>query len=170
MRAAAGRGRRRHNRRVEIRDARDEDVEAIVGIGRATWPATYGFAGADYVRNGLQTWWSAEAIERSLRDTTVLVADDGSGLIGIGNIDLRQSVPIIWKLYVVPNSQGSGAGKALMAALLARAPGRPVRLEYVDGNDRAARFYAGQGFTELRREPGERPGWPETVWMEHPAA
>ena len=48
------------------------------------------------------------------------------------------------------------------------AAGRPVRLEYVDGNARAARFYARQGFTEIRREPGEEPGWPDTVWVEKP--
>lgn len=155
------------NQGVEIRDATEDDIDAIIGIGHRTWPSAYGFAGDEYVRSGLATWWSTAAIERSLRDTTVLVAAEGPELVGIGNIDLRGDVPIIWKLYVVPESQGTGAGKALMAALLGRAPGRPVRLEYVDGNDRAARFYERRGFTELRREPGEREGWPETVWMEH---
>jgi len=43
-----------------------------------------------------------------------------------------------------------------------------VRLEYVDGNDRAERFYARHGFAELRREPGEQPGWPDIVWAERP--
>jgi GNAT superfamily N-acetyltransferase len=152
---------------MEIRDAVAGDIDAIVRIGHRTWPPTYGFAGDEYVRNGLDTWWSVPAIERSLRDTTVLVTADGPNLVGIGNIDLRGEVPIIWKLYVLPETQGTGAGKALMAGLLSRAPGRPVRLEYVDGNERAAQFYVRQGFTELRREAGERPGWPDTVWMEH---
>ena len=153
---------------MEIRTAGRPDIDAIKDIGERTWPAAYGFAGHEYVRNGLDTWWSAEAIERSLRDTTVLVADTGDGLLGVGNIDLRLEVPVIWKLYVVPEAQGTGAGTALIAALLERAPGRAVRLEYVDGNDRAAQFYRRRGFAELRREPAERPGWPETVWMEHP--
>jgi GNAT superfamily N-acetyltransferase len=155
---------------MEIRTAGRPDIDAIKDIGERTWPATYGFAGHGYVRNGLDTWWSAEAIERSLRDTTVLVADTGDGLLGVGNIDLRLEVPVIWKLYVVPEAQGTGAGTALIAALLERAPGRAVRLEYVDGNDRAAQFYRRRGFAELRREPAERPGWPETVWMEHPGS
>jgi GNAT superfamily N-acetyltransferase len=157
----------RQNRSVKIRDAGPGDIDAIIEIGHRTWPATYGFAGDAYVRDGLATWWSAEAIERSLRDTTVLVAAAGDGLLGVGNIDLRGETPIIWKLYVVPESQGTGAGSALIAALLDRAPGRPVRLEYVDGNDRAAGFYRRRGFTELRREPGGQPGWPDTVWLEH---
>ncbi|GIF21883.1 GNAT superfamily N-acetyltransferase [Actinoplanes tereljensis] len=154
---------------MRIRDAGDGDVEAIVDIGHRTWPATYAFAGHDYVRNGLDTWWSAAAVARSLRDTTVLVAEDDGVLAGVGNIDLRGDVPIIWKLYVLPETQGTGAGSALMACLLSRAPGRAVRLEYVDGNARAARFYAGRGFTELRREPGEQAGWPEIVWLERQA-
>ncbi|MFF5295851.1 GNAT family N-acetyltransferase [Paractinoplanes globisporus] len=152
---------------MRIRDAAPADIDAIIEIGHRTWPATYGFAGDEYVRNGLDTWWSTEATERTLRDTTVLVAEAESGLIGIGNIDLRGDVPIIWKLYVLPGAQGTGAGTALIEALLAKAPGLPVRLEYVDGNANAARFYQRRGFTELSREPGERPGWPETVWMEH---
>jgi GNAT superfamily N-acetyltransferase len=154
---------------VRIRDAVPGDIDAIIEIGHRTWPATYGFAGDEYVRNGLATWWSTEAIERSLRDTTVLVAATDDGLLGVGNIDLRGETPVIWKLNLLPGTQGSGAGTALITALLERAPGRRVRLEYVDGNYRAAGFYKRRGFTELRREPGERPGWPETVWMEHPA-
>ncbi|GIE98460.1 GNAT family N-acetyltransferase [Paractinoplanes rishiriensis] len=153
---------------MRIRDASAGDVEAIVAIGQRTWPATYAFAGPDFIADGLATWWSAAAIERSLRDTTMLVADGGEGLLGVGNIDLRGPAPIIWKLYVVPESQGTGAGSALIAELLARAPGRAVRLEYTDGNERAARFYASRGFTELRRDPPEQAGWPEIVWMERP--
>ncbi|GAA1634449.1 hypothetical protein J3R03_000586 [Actinoplanes couchii] len=41
-----------------------------------------------------------------------------------------------------------------------------MRLEHLDGNDRAARFYAAHGFTELCREPSEQPDWPDTVWLE----
>jgi GNAT superfamily N-acetyltransferase len=151
---------------MQIRGARLDDVDAIVEIGSRAWPQTYAFAGADFIADGLARWWSRAAIERSLHDTTVLVADAGDRLIGVGNIDLRGAVPIIWKLYVVPEAQGTGAGTALMAELLAAAPGRPVRLEYTDGNHRAATFYSARGFTELRREPDEHPGWPDTVWME----
>ena len=125
---------------MHVRKAERVDVDGIVAIGRQTWPLTYSFAGAEYIEDGLARWWSAEAIEQSLHDTTVLVAGDDDGLRGMGNIDLRGEFPIIWKLYVLPDAQGTGVGSQLMAALLDRAPGRPVRLRYVDGNDRAARF------------------------------
>lgn len=153
---------------AEIRPATASDVAAIEEIGHKTWPATYSFAGDEYIAAGLAAYWSREAVLRSLADTAVLVAVDSDEVIGVGNIDLRGDVPIIWKLYVLPHLQGSGVGSALLTELLSRAPAgtESVRLEYVDGNERAAAFYAAKGFTELRREPGERPGWPETVWVE----
>jgi GNAT superfamily N-acetyltransferase len=153
---------------IEIRPAVEDDVAAMEEIGRVTWPATYSFAGADYIGDGLARWWSRAALLDSMRDTTVLVAVDGGDVIGMGNIDLRGEVPVIWKLYVLPRAQGAGVGSALLTALLGEVPdGGRARLEYVDGNERAAAFYAARGFAELHREPGERPGWPESVWMEY---
>ena len=157
---------------VQVRQACRDDVAAIQAIGRTTWPTTYAFAGEDYIVHGLAMWWSVEALLHSLEVTTCLVADDGDGLVGMGNIDLRSEVPTMWRLYVLPEVQGTGVGSALMTALIARVPpGTPrVRLEYADGNDRTARFYASKQFTEIRREPGERPGWPVTVWVERTLA
>ncbi|WP_127501161.1 GNAT family N-acetyltransferase [Actinoplanes solisilvae] len=135
-------------------------------MGHQTWPQTYAFAGPAYIEHGLATWWSPEAVERSLHATTVLIAEDGTRPLGTGNIDLRGHVAIIWKLYVVPEAQGTGTGSALLTELVGQAPDLPVRLEYTDGNHRAARFYAAHGFAEVAREPAGRPGWPDTVWLE----
>jgi ribosomal protein S18 acetylase RimI-like enzyme len=154
---------------MRIRPATTADIPAIITIGHQTWPQTYAFAGPDYITHGLATWWSDEAVERSLHTTTVLLAENDNGPLGTGNIDLRQATATIWKLYVIPEAQGTGAGTALITELLHHAAGAPVRLEYTDGNTRAARFYATHGFTELRREPSPHPGWPDTVWLERPA-
>nr|WP_221377480.1 GNAT family N-acetyltransferase [Actinoplanes polyasparticus] len=152
---------------MKIREATAADIPAIMDIGHQTWPPTYAFAGEDYIAHGLATWWSEKAVERSLQRTTVLIAEHRDGPVGTGNISLHAPVAIIWKLYVVPEAQGTGAGSALLQELVRRADGAPVRLEYTGGNHRAARFYAAHGFTELRRDPGDQPGWPDTVWLEH---
>lgn len=151
---------------VTIRPAEPDDVPAIRSVGERTWPTTYGFAGDDYVAHGLATWWSDAALLQSLADTELLVAERDGEILGVGNIDVRGEAPVIWKLYVVPEAQGTGAGSALLSALLDRVRGRAaeVRLEYVDGNERAAAFYAAHGFLETRREADEHPGWPDTVW------
>ncbi|MEV4351623.1 GNAT family N-acetyltransferase [Actinoplanes sp. NPDC049596] len=150
---------------MHIRPAAPADIPAIVTVGHKTWPRTYAFAGPDYIRHGLDTWWSPQAVERSLTTTSVLIADHHGAIVGTGNLDLRGDTPTIWKLYVLPEAQGAGAGHALLTALLELAGGRPVQLEYTDGNHRAARFYTAHGFRELRRTPGEQPGWPDTVWL-----
>lgn len=152
-----------------IRSATSDDVEAIRNVGLITWPATYAFAGQEYVDQGLARWWSVEAIGGSLHVTNTYVAEVDGVLVGMGNIDLRPELPTIWKLYVVPGYHGRGIGKMLMTRLLRDAPSGSagVVLEYIDGNDRAASFYRGQGFTELRREDGDVAGWPQTVWMIH---
>lgn len=153
---------------MHVRLARHEDVESIRSVGLRTWPSTYAFAGEEYIAHGLRTWWSLEALHRSLETTTCLVAEHGGELVGLGNIDLRGETPIIWKLYVVPEAQGSGVGSALMDGLLAcvRAGPTSVRLEYLAGNDRAARFYAAKQFNEVGRDPSENSGWPELVWVQ----
>jgi len=152
---------------VKVREAGAADVEAIRAMGQACWPDTYAFAGQDYIEHGLASWWSVEATERSLQDTAVVVAVEAGRIVGMGNVDLRGESPTIWKLYVLAETRGTGVGTALLDALLERIPDSAdgVRLEYADGNDRAARFYARRGFVETGREPGERSGWPDTVWV-----
>lgn len=53
-----------------VRPAELADVAAICAIGQAAWPSTYAFAGQEYVDHGLATWWSPEAVTRSLATTT----------------------------------------------------------------------------------------------------
>ncbi len=151
---------------LEVRAATAADAPAIEHVGRETWPSTYAFAGEHYIAHGLESWWSEAAVLRGIETTRTFVAEIGGEVIGMGNIDLRREQPVIWKLYVLPGHQGSGAGHALMERLLAEAPlGSEVLLEYTDGNVRAAGFYLRHGFVELRRAASEVSGWPHQVWM-----
>lgn len=153
---------------VDVRPAIADDAAAIQRVGRETWPSTYGFAGEEYVAHGLATWWSQEAVLRGIDATQTFVAEVDGQVIAMGNIDLRPKRPVIWKLYVMPERQGSGAGHALMTRLLDEAPrGSDVLLEYTDGNTRAAAFYRRHGFVELRRDAPESDDWPAQVWMVH---
>jgi GNAT superfamily N-acetyltransferase len=151
-----------------VRPATEADVDEICEIGRATWPPTYAFAGQDYVAHGLATWWSADAVERGLVTTTTLVAESDGRVVGMGNVDLRPDVPVIWKLYVHPDYQGQGFGSDLLNGLVASVPAarKTVAIEYIEGNVRAASVYASRGFVEVRRDPADRPHWPKQVWAE----
>jgi GNAT superfamily N-acetyltransferase len=113
---------------ITVRRATAEDAAAIKHVGEAAWPATYAFAGEEYVAHGLASWWSDEAVLRGLRTTDTFVAERDGVVIGMGNIDLRGERPVIWKLYVLPSHHGAGAGHALMEALLDQAPRTPTAL------------------------------------------
>lgn len=151
-----------------VRRANSDDVEGICRVGREAWPATYSFAGHEYIEHGLATWWSAEAVERSLATTSTFVAVHEGEVVGTGNVDLRPVVPVIWKLYVDPSHQGGGVGGALLNALVHEVPleRRTVAIEFLEGNERAAAIYARRGFVEVRRDPADRPDWPCQVWAE----
>ncbi len=159
---------------LTYRPATPGDVDAIRRVGHATWPATYAFAGEDYVRDGLERWWSREAMLESMERTVWMVAeecdDEGCLVVGIGNLDLRPDPPLVAGIYVRPDRQNDRIGERIMSELVALVPPEhaAVRLEFVEGNDRAAGFCARQGFSEVHRETGSKPGWPESVWLERP--
>lgn len=152
---------------VVVRPAHGGDADAVRQVGLDAWPETYAFAGATFVAEGLERWWSPEAVRRGLATTTTLVAEVDGEVVGTGNRDVRGDVPVIWKLYVRPEHQGRGVGGALLRSLLDLHPDEPLELEHVDGNERAAALYARHGFTEVRREPvpGHPAAWPVSVWL-----
>jgi GNAT superfamily N-acetyltransferase len=154
---------------VTVRKATDADLAAIADVGRRTWPATYEpFTGPDYVARGLARWWSEDALRRGL-ERTVVAADASGAVIGMASFAADGDVLILWKLYVLPEAQGTGAGTALLHRVITDASGHyaAVRLEYLDGNDHAAGFYERNGFTFLKGE-SDPDGGPDAMWMERP--
>jgi ribosomal protein S18 acetylase RimI-like enzyme len=89
--------------------------------------------------------------------------------VGTATVGELDGVPVLWKIYVRPDDQGGGVGSALLEAVLADLPAGRLRLEYVEGNERAAAFYRARGFRELRRDAPEEPGRPGQIWMERAA-
>jgi ribosomal protein S18 acetylase RimI-like enzyme len=145
---------------VTVRRATAEDVEAVRAVGHATWPSTYGpIRGEQYVRDGLARWWSTDAVRRSIDGAArTYVAEDTDGVIvGCSVVGERDGGPFVHKLYVVPDAQRSGAGRALLDAVVDDLPDDAVavQLDHAEGNDRAHAFYERQGFVEVRRHGPE---------------
>lgn len=150
-----------------VREAHLDDLDAVLAVGHRTWPVTYEpIAGTDYVAMGLAKWWTAEATLPALRSGRVLVAEVGGQVIGMASSGPLEGRLVLWKLYVLPQFQGHGAGSALMDAVLERAARTydEIRLAYLDGNAQAAGFYRSKGFVELDREVAGH-GIPDSVWM-----
>jgi GNAT superfamily N-acetyltransferase len=154
---------------IEVRAAVDEDLDAVVMVGHQTWPAAYTeLAGADYVERGLATWWTPESTLAGIRAGRVSVAERDGRIVGMAGTGPGDGWLILWKLYVLPEEQGHGAGTALLDRVIreAEAAGeRAVRLEHLAGNTSAEAFYRARGFLEIGREP-DADGGPDSVWME----
>ena len=122
---------------IRIRPARVDDAAAIGRIHVETWQATYaGVLPAEYLASLNEVrraaWWSNE-IRRPSEAGNILVAeDDEAGVVGFGSCGGARRVPPAWlaqstarvgevyTLYVAPDFQNRGIGRALLAALFAR--------------------------------------------------
>ena len=153
---------------THVRQARDADVDGIVTVGHVTWPSTYlELAGAEYVTAGLARWWTPDGIAHAIEAGQVLVAELDGRVVGVAMFSVDGSVVDLWKLYVMPDCQGSGVGAQLLQAVI-DGPAREaatVRLAHKKGNTRARTFYEQWGFLETHRTPDDL-GGPDNVWME----
>lgn len=153
---------------VTVRVATAADLDAVIDIGTTTWWATYPpIAGDDYVVRGIATWWTPESTRPGLEAGRVRIAEHGDRPIGMASYSTSGAVIDLWKLYVLPEAQGTGAGSALLASVVAAAEAEhtTIRLAHKDGNTRARAFYERKGFVETGRSPDEI-GGPDNVWME----
>ncbi|MER7250099.1 GNAT family N-acetyltransferase [Kribbella sp. NPDC000426] len=152
---------------IAVRRAELSDVDAIRQIGLTTWPVAYaGLVSDAFMTDGLAEWWSVEAVERGISKGITLVASDGVELLGMVGLGREEDSWVMWKLYVLPDQQRKGVGKALLDAAIAALPdGTPeLFLDVLVANEQAIGFYRSQGFTEAKRTPNRDLGV-DLMWM-----
>lgn len=155
---------------MRVREATTADLDAVIHVGVTTWRATYPpITGEAYVEKGIARWWAPEAVIPGIEDGRVLVAEDGDRVVGMAAYTPFEDHVMLWKLYVLPDAQGSGAGGALLTEVIARAGDLPVRLTHLAGNDRAHAVYERLDFVQTDKVTSPIDGGPEEIVMERPA-
>lgn len=153
---------------IAIRTATGDDLEAVLRVGRETWPATYEpIAGADYVAMGLAKWWTTDAVIPAIRVGRTLIADDDGAVLGMASYGTQEDQLVLWKLYILPDHQGRGIGRRLLDEVVARGAQlghAELHVSYLDGNEQAGRFYERNGFRFVNRETGGS-GLPDQIWL-----
>jgi ribosomal protein S18 acetylase RimI-like enzyme len=147
---------------VHVRPATRDDAAAIVSLGSVVVPATYAPLSPAYAEWCLERWWSAGSVEGALATIPHWVAEQDGEVVGVTNLGEMDGQPVMWKLYVHPGAHGRGLGTALLDAVLDAADGS-MAVEYLHGNERAARFYRSRDFEEVRRTTIER--FPDLKWV-----
>jgi ribosomal protein S18 acetylase RimI-like enzyme len=152
---------------IRVRRAALADAEAVREVGVKTWPVAYdGLASPEFVVDGLAAWWSPEAVERGITKGITLVALDEDQVVGMVGLGREGEFWVMWKLYVLPEYQGRGVGKALLDGAIAALPdGTPeLLLDVLVTNEPAIRFYRKHGFGDPERTPDRDLG-DELRWM-----
>ncbi|MFC9695031.1 GNAT family N-acetyltransferase [Kribbella sp. NPDC056951] len=152
---------------IAVRRAVAEDVDAVRQIGLTTWPVAYaGLASEEFITDGLAQWWSPEVVERGIRTGLTLVAEENGVLVGMTGLGQEEGFWVMWKLYVLPDQQGRGVGKALLDAAVAALPAgtSELLLDVLVDNTKAIGFYEAYGFGEPLRTPTRDLG-DELKWM-----
>ena len=152
---------------IEVRRAELSEVDAVRQIGVTTWPVAYaGLASEEFITDGIAQWWSAEVVEWGIRNGITLVAAEGDHLVGMVGLGREDDNWVMWKLYVLPEHQGKGIGKALLDAAIAALPEGTTELllDVLVTNEKAIGFYRAHGFTEARATPDRDLGV-DLMWM-----
>jgi ribosomal protein S18 acetylase RimI-like enzyme len=152
---------------IRVRRAWPGDADAVREVGLKTWPVAYkSLASPEFIVDGLAAWWSPEAVDRGIRQGITLIALDDEKVVGMVGLGQEEGFWVMWKLYVLPQYQGKGVGKALLDGAIAALPAgtEQLLLDVLITNEPAIGFYRKHGFGTPRTTPARDLG-DELMWM-----
>lgn len=140
---------------VRVRSARVEDAAEMARVNVRAWRETYRGVMGDHVLDdpGLpaarERFWTAMLSDDRYSANRVAVAERDGEMIGIAMAGPSRSSESQWStqlyvLYVLAAEHGTGAGSALLDAVVG--PHDPAALWVADPNPRAQAFYRKHGF------------------------
>ncbi len=140
-----------------IRKATDKDFSTIQHIAQTTWPVAYSdIISAAQLTYMLELMYSSSSLEKQITDGHQFYLFEIEGVpIGFASVsDEGNTIFKLNKLYVLPNIQKTGAGKALLLKVIEHAKnndGKQLILQ-VNKVNKATNFYLKHGFTILEEK------------------
>jgi ribosomal protein S18 acetylase RimI-like enzyme len=139
---------------ITLRLATSEDAPAIQQVAETTWPISYtGVISPEQIRYMLNLMYSQLKITAAIRDPkqAFWLAEENGAVLGFCGIEHgypETGFTRIHKLYVLPDTQGSGIGKILIqhAEKEARKQGNKKLHLNVNKKNKAVGFYQKHGF------------------------
>src|SRR5215510_12555459 len=105
---------------VVIRRAEVTDLSKVETVARVTWPVAYAGIIPDAVQQRLlDRWYSRESLSHALatQGSSFFVAESSGDIIGFAQFVRRSAEAVeLTRIYVLPDSQGSGIGRQLLDA------------------------------------------------------
>lgn len=136
-----------------IRAAGEQNIPTIQSIAKITWANTYTFLSDEQMEYMLDWMYSTTSLQQQMQNGhQFYVADVNDEIIGFASVSKEnESVCKLNKLYVLPTTQKTGAGKALLQSVITFAKennAKEIQLQ-VNRHNNAKDFYLKQGFTIL---------------------
>jgi ribosomal protein S18 acetylase RimI-like enzyme len=140
---------------LTVRPARVEDVAQMARVNVRCWQETYRGLMSDAVLDdpgfpaAREKFWTVALTDERYRENRTAVAERDDALIGIAMSGPPLDADPMWTrqlyvLYVLAADHGTGAGPALLEAVVD--PEESVALWVADPNPRAQAFYRKHGF------------------------
>jgi len=136
-----------------IRQATESDIETIQSIAKITWAVTYDFLPVGQMEFMLDWMYSTTSLQQQMQNGHhFFVALVDEIIVGFASVSKQdESISKLNKLYVLPTTQKTGAGKALLQRVISFAQeneAKEIQLQ-VNRNNNAKDFYIKHGFTIL---------------------
>jgi diamine N-acetyltransferase len=136
-----------------IRKATLKDIEPIQSIAKTTWVVTYSFLSKEQMEYMLDWMYSTTSLQQQMQNGhQFYVAEVDNIIVGFASVSQEdENIYKLNKLYVLPTTQKTGAGKALLQRVVAYAKqnkGKEIQLQ-VNRNNNAKEFYLKQRFEIL---------------------
>jgi len=145
---------------ITIEQAGPKDFPVIRDIAYKTWPDTYGkILSAEQLHYMLESFYSEKALLENYHQKNhcfLLLCEDGVPL-GFASYEhhyLGENLTRLHKIYLLPESQGKGAGKLLLEAVEAKAKENQSGAVSLNVNrfNKAQTFYGKHGFEIVGEE------------------
>lgn len=145
---------------MQIRQLLKEELTKVQTIAHRTWPSTFAnILSTEQIQYMLNWMYSLDMLESQMdKGHTFLLAEEKHKELGFAGFELNYSdgpKAKLHKIYLLPEAQGRGAGKALILEVAdrARKNGQKSLLLNVNKyNQKAIDFYLKMGFQEICKE------------------
>ena len=142
---------------ADIRIATTRDINAIQNVAYITWPVTFKkILTSEQLEYMLELMYSQEALENQFYEgSQFLMAEVVDEVVGFASFRFKKDATYkLQKLYVNPEAQKCGAGKALLKEAIVKVlklGGRRLELQ-VNRQNKSVGFYEKMGFEIVKEQ------------------